>query len=260
MSRGLGLAAAAAFCIAAVSPLQAADLLPPLPAFDEPLLETGPIGAGWYLRGDIGYGATRSSRATHENFALRAVLDHAKFGTGVSLGGGFGYRYNEYLRVDMTIDHRFDASFTGSSTHAGGLLQLQDRGKFSATTGLVNAYVDLGTWGSITPYVGAGLGFSNKRFANYVIDACIVSCDVARFELGTLPARSRNDFAWALMAGLAVDAGHGATVDLGYRYLNLGKARTRNDPALGTVKVSKIDSHEFRVGLRWAFASTARGY
>jgi len=260
MSRGLGIAAAAAFLVATVSPLQAADLLPPLPALDEPLLESGAIGAGWYLRGDIGYGATRYGRTSHDNFAIRTMLDQAKIGTGVSLGGGFGYRYNEFLRVDLTIDHRFDAKFTGSSSHLGGLLQLRDRANFSATTGLVNAYVDLGTWGSITPYVGGGIGLSNKRFSDYVIDACVLTCDGGQFELGTLPGKARNDFAWALMAGLAVDAGHGATLDLGYRYLNLGKARTGNDPDLGSVTTSKIESHEFRVGLRWTFASTGRGY
>lgn len=260
MSRGLGLAAAAALLVAAVTPLHAADLLPPLPELDEPLIEAEPIGAGWYLRGDIGYGATRTGRATHDNYAARTILDQAKIGTGVSLGGGFGYRYNEFLRVDLTIDHRFDANFTGSSSHLGGVLQLRDRAKFSATTGLVNAYVDLGTWGSITPYIGGGLGLSSKRISNYVIDACAVSCDAGRVELGRLPDETRNDFAWALMAGLAVDAGQGATVDLGYRYLNLGKARTGSNPALGSVQVSKIESHEFRVGLRWAFASTGRGY
>jgi opacity protein-like surface antigen len=260
MSRGLALAAAAAFIVVAAAPLHAADLLPPLPALDEPLLAAEPIGAGWYLRGDIGLGATRNARATHDGFPIRGTLDRARFGTGASFGGGFGYRYNEFLRVDLTIDHRFDANFTGASSHLGGVLQLRDRAKFSATTGLVNAYVDLGSWGSITPYVGGGLGMSSNRVANYVIDACAVSCDAGRVELGRLPGKARNDLAWALMAGLAVDAGHGAIVDLGYRYLNLGKARTGVDPVLGGVKLSRIESHEFRVGLRWSFASTGRGY
>lgn len=254
MSRGLRLAAAAAFCFAAVSPLNAADLLPPLPAFDEPLLEHQPIGAGWYLRGDVGYGSTRNGRASHTGFPIRTTVDNAKLRSGVSLGAGFGYRYNSFLRVDLTVDHRFDAKFTGSGPIPGVLFR--DRANLSATTALLNAYVDLGSWGAITPYVGGGVGLSNKRFSDYTIEACLQPCGGNYMQIATLPGQSRTDFAWALMAGLAVDAGNGATVDLGYRYLNLGQARTGTESFLGRVDVRKIEAHEFRVGLRWDFGST----
>lgn len=253
MSKGLRLAATVALCFAAVSPLSAADLLPPLPALDEPLLERQAIGSGWYLRGDVGYGSTRSGRASHTGFPLRTTVDDAKLRSGVSVGAGFGYRYNPFLRVDVTVDHRFDARFTGSGSGPG--FAYRDRGDLSATTALLNAYVDLGGWGAITPYVGGGIGLSNKRFSDYAIEACAQPCAGGYTQAGTLPGHSRTDFAWALMAGLAIDAGNGATVDLGYRYLNLGQARTGASPVLGRVGVRKIEAHEVRVGLRWDFGS-----
>ena len=39
------------------------------------------------------------------------------------------------------------------------------RGNVSSFIGLVNGYVDIGTWYGITPFVGAGVGFSNNRLS-----------------------------------------------------------------------------------------------
>jgi opacity protein-like surface antigen len=260
MSPGLRLAAVAALTLTFVSPISAADLLPPLPSMDAPLLEQQPLGAGWYLRGDLGYAPTRHGRAAHTNFPGRNILTSAKIDNAFTLGAGLGYRYNSFLRVDLTLDHRFASRFSASGANVSGPATLyRDRADFSATTGLVNAYLDLGTWDGVTPYIGGGVGLSNKRFSNYTIETCAQPCG-AFTRTGTLPGKSRNDFAWALMAGLAIGAGDGATVDLGYRYLNLGEARTGSDPLLGSVRVRKIESHEFRVGLRWEFDSSARGY
>lgn len=260
MSPGLRLAAAASLLLGAATPLAAADMLPPLPSLDAPLLDGMPLGAGWYLRGDLGYGPTRHGRATHAGLPARNVLTSAKIGNAFTFGGGLGYRYNSFLRVDITIDHRFNSRFSAQGSNIAGPPTLyRDRGDFSATTGLVNAYLDLGTWGGVTPYIGGGVGFSSKRFLNYAIETCAEPCGTFT-SLGRLPAKTRNDFAWALMAGLAVDVDGGATIDLGYRYLNLGEARTGTDPALGGVRVRKIDSHDFRVGLRWNFDSAWHGY
>jgi opacity protein-like surface antigen len=258
MSRVSLLAAAAALTLAATPPLHAADLLPPLPSMHEPIVEKQQIGEGWYLRGDVGYGATRLGRATPS--PDRGAFTNAKLREGGTLGAGAGYRFNEHLRFDLTIDHRFSARFTAADALLPGFAELHDRANFSATTGLVNAYVDLGNWNGITPYIGGGIGMSNKRMSDYVVDVCAPTCDVARAEFRRLPDRSRNDLAWALMAGVGVDVGGGATLDLGYRYLNLGKAQSGVDPLVGGTRLSRIESHEIRAGLRWHFASSSRGW
>lgn len=258
MSRVSVLAAAAALSLAATSSLHAADLLPRLPALDEPIIAKEPIGEGWYLRGDVGYGPTHLGRATPA--PGRGAFETAKLREGGSLGAGAGYRFNEFFRMDLTVDHRFDAGFSANDNLIPGFIQLHDRAKFSATTALVNAYADLGHWNGFTPYLGVGLGMSNKRLSNYNIDICAPTCANFRAEFGRLPSKTRNDFAWALMAGVGIDAGHGAVLDIGYRYLNLGPAHTGVDPLLGDVRLSRIDAHEIRAGLRWHFASTGRGW
>jgi opacity protein-like surface antigen len=54
-----------------------------------------------------------------------------------------------------------------------------------------------------------------------------------------------------LMAGAAIDITSGLKLDLGYRYVNLGEARTRLDQFGVGTKLKAIDSHEVRVGVRY---------
>jgi opacity protein-like surface antigen len=62
---------------------------------------------------------------------------------------------------------------------------------------------------------------------------------------------TRTGLAWALMAGVGVQVGHGGVLDLGYRYVNLGEAATKLDQFRIGTKIKDIEAHEFRVGLRW---------
>ncbi|HEX5867632.1 MAG TPA: hypothetical protein VFY72_07980, partial [Beijerinckiaceae bacterium] len=134
----------------------------------------------------------------------------------------------------------------------GGGDRRRDWGKLDSTTGLVNAYVDLGTWYGVTPYVGAGVGVAMNHLQDYrtrltcVTPACGPLGDQS---LAEVPAHRSYDLAWAVMGGIAVDLGVGFQVDVGYRYANLGEAGIRDN---GTTTRSKdIEAHEVRLGLRY---------
>lgn len=78
----------------------------------------------------------------------------------------------------------------------------------------------LGTWHCVTPYVGGGVGFAS-------IDVIGLK-DVNVPNLGVAFAKDHTEtnFAWALYAGLAYDVTPGVTIDLSYRYLDLGDAES----------------------------------
>jgi opacity protein-like surface antigen len=67
---------------------------------------------------------------------------------------------------------------------------------------------------------------------------------------------STSNLAWAVHAGLAYKATPGLTVELAYRYLNLGKARTadlvRFDGAqnVGPLEFRDLISHDLKLGVR----------
>ena len=108
-----GILAVAASAVTA----QAADLLPP-PPMPEPFEVTAPFAGGWYLRGDIGFSNQSVERITNPVIAAGTTLttsqkgfDSAPFG-----GVGVGYKFNEWLRADLTGEYRGRSNFHGSQT------------------------------------------------------------------------------------------------------------------------------------------------
>ena len=92
---------------------------------------------------------------------------------------------------------------------------------------------------SLTPGVGANLINANN----------------------SAPAGGQWNLAWALHAGLAYKVTPGFTVELAYRYLNLGNGTTGGNITGfdGTYqgaayKLDNIYSHDLKLGLRWMFA------
>ncbi|TVR06054.1 MAG: porin family protein [Salinarimonadaceae bacterium] len=232
---------------AAASPALAADLLPPLPDLDTPLITRDDIGAGWYLRGDVGGARSRIGRTTLSPNPGFSAFQGDKLGSAVTIGIGAGYRFNSWLRADVTVDHRFESRFTArNAALAAPGVAVHHGAKISATVALANLYFDLGTWSGLTPYVGAGVGVAGKTVSRYTIQG-------AGAPASNVAGRNRSDFVWALMGGVAIQVGYGASLDLGYRYLALGGAETRAAPATGATRIRNLESHEFRAGLRWSF-------
>ncbi|WP_349369022.1 outer membrane beta-barrel protein [Salinarimonas sp.] len=254
MKRFLAAALPAALVSAGAAPALAADAaLPPLPAIAEPV-SSAPVGAGWYLRGDIGYTAYRDPEATLRAGGVAAALSGERLDDAAVVGLGAGYRFNSWLRVDVTADHRFETQATLlSGAPAAGALARAD---LSSTAVLANAYLDLGTWHGFTPYVGAGAGYAWNTLSGYALSGCGAPCTVGGTPLAMIapfPDETTGSFAWALMAGVSVDAGRSLSLDIGYRYVDLGEAATGASSG-AHVETDRISAHEARIGLRWTFA------
>ncbi|WP_276315538.1 outer membrane protein [Salinarimonas soli] len=213
------------------------------------------FAAGWYLRGDVGY--VHPGNVTEAAYGEPTPpMVHPKLSDAWSVGGGIGYRVNSWLRFDATVDYRIGSTFKGRNSGTGFVRGYsQESADFEATTALANAYVDLGTWSGITPYLGAGIGLSSTLFRNYVSQ--VVYFDGTPVPPFGYPGKRTNQLAYALMAGVGIDLGSGATLDVGYRYVHLGEVATRLDAFNVGTKMKDIDAHEIRAGLRWEFARPA---
>jgi opacity protein-like surface antigen len=266
---------------ALTGPAVAADLMPPpmvAPA-PPPMMDAGMTGL--YLRGDIGGGALG-----YNDIELRQGTSVLAAGTGgitlltkdkskddyqFFVGAGIGYQFNSFLRFDATIERR-NGSITGgdawtlNSTVAppSGLSGINRyRGNITSYVGLVNAYVDLGTWICLTPYIGAGIGFANNRIGGFT-DNGLNRATGAGFDnvaFGYGKSASKTNFAWALMAGVGYDVTSKLKLDIGYRYLNMGDApEMAMWGAAGAtgdyVKFKRLDSHDIKIGMRWMLADS----
>jgi opacity protein-like surface antigen len=120
---------------------------------------------------------------------------------------------------------------------------------------LANAYVDLGTWWCVTPFVGAGLGLSRNTISSFL------DINTPNRGVAYAPAASRWDLAWALHAGLAYRLSTGLTLELAYRYVSLGDGETgavTNFQGFSrgrTVEFKDITSHDAKIGIRWELDS-----
>jgi len=212
--------------------------------------------SGWYLRGDIGITNQRMKKL--ENLLLdtadRVKTVNSDFDSSTLFGLGGGYQFNNWLRFDVTGEFRGNSDFSGLDiVTAGGFTSTDEyRAKKSEWLFLANAYLDLGTWWCVTPFVGAGIGASRVTISSFT--------DVNTPTAGVAFASSESkwNLAWALHAGLAFQASENLAIELAYRYTHLGDGITGdvitytgtnnfNNP----VTFRDISSHDVKVGLRF---------
>jgi opacity protein-like surface antigen len=263
------LAVAGAVALGVTGTALAADLPPP-PAFDPPPLRGSVSPSGLYLRGDIGIGIQNIGRYTQDDVVQAGgTFNTPIHNNPVFVGAGIGYRFNNWLRFDLTGEYRSKSGIgVNDRLSFQGFTQIDQlntyRADLSSVVGLANAYVDLGTFcalGCLTPYVGAGIGVTRNEISG------LSDQGVQTFPLlggGSAPTAgyasnaSKTNVAWALMAGVGYEINKNLTLELGYRYLNLGKAQSgpiQNaflPQASAPLKLRDIDSHDIKIGMRWA--------
>jgi len=268
------------------SEVRAADII-----YDEPasaIVAPAPVGSNWYIRGDIGYNFKNKTKGewnfwNQEREPWRGVddtlrYDEFKLKGSAAYGVGVGYRFNDMLRTDATLDF-FRAGINGRTDCPSyvkaekGLNLVQDNCHYedSSTanvwTAMANAYVDLPKVGVLTPYLGAGLGAAYVKYGNWNSrQVCTeINCDY-QSEKGGLDSWR---LAMALMAGVSYDLTDQLKLDLGYRYLRIngGKAygydaadraeNTEYGPGVGASGTQARDNgfnvHTVRAGLRYEF-------
>jgi opacity protein-like surface antigen len=225
---------------------------------------------GWYLRGDIGFSNQRVERLDNvldaNNTSSRQNL---AFGTAGIFGLGAGYKFNNWFRADITGEYRGNSQFFGTDhiTYVGGVGVDTYHATKQEWVVLGNAYVDLGTWWCMTPFIGAGIGGARVAINNFTDQG------LANNGFGAQPGLAFGDniakwnFAWALHAGVAYKVTPGFTVELAYRYLDMGNGMAGDLRTFdGTNNINNpmtfrsITSHDLKLGVRWDLSSPAPVY
>jgi opacity protein-like surface antigen len=236
----------------------AADMaIAPPPAYAPAVVEDF---GGWYLRGDIGFSNQRVDR-------LNNVLDRNNtssvqtnnFNTAGIFGLGVGYKVNNWFRADVTGEYRGNSQFFGTDhlTYAGPSFGVNT---YNATKSewvvLGNAYVDLGTWWCVTPFIGAGVGGARVAINNFT-DTNTPTGGVAFGD-----SHSKWNLAWAVHAGVAYKVTPNFTVELAYRYLDMGDGLTGDlrrfdgiNDVVNPTTFKNITSHDLKLGVRWDLSS-----
>lgn len=211
-----------------------------------------------YWRADVGWSYSVDADIQDKNFPVDGVIcgDPAcntpgklkDVGSSAILSGGVGWRFNRNFRADGTLSYRgwYDLDKTdglGTNFQAG----------VKSWNLMANGYYDFPlAWG--TPYVGAGIGWASNK-----MDDIQASNPIVPGAVVVLPGGTSNGFAWALMAGVGIPINPTMTLDIGGRYVDLGKIETNAGAAtfagipLGTYSGAQgnLRAWEITVGLRF---------
>ncbi len=190
------------------------------------------FGTGWYIRGDTAW-------AFDNGPVLSPTLSSvsSKVRNAVSVDLGSGYKYNNWVRGDLTLGFfSTQPIFAGGTPYAGSTPYMT--GELKKYLLLLNGYVDLGTWYGITPYVGAGAGGDLINSVNLLPTSAFIN------------STQKYNFAWALMAGAAYNLTDNASIEIGYRYVNFGNF-TGGNSSTGATFSKNLSAQEIRLGVRY---------
>ncbi|MBR1221878.1 porin family protein [Bradyrhizobium sp. U87765 SZCCT0131] len=264
----------------AASLLSTAALAADLPIAPPPAYAPPPPAdfGGWYLRGDIGFSNqnVKNVRSTNDaSYASVSSLNQtSNFDSAGIYGVGVGYQFNNWFRMDVTGQYRGSANFKGTDTfrYAAYGLSLPGSDAYSASKSellfLANAYVDLGTWWCITPFIGAGVGTARVSVSNFSDTGDFFASNgtsvYQSHSYTTAANASKWNFAWAAHAGLAYRVNPSLTIELAYSYVDMGKGMTgptnsfdQSSVVNGAPFVFKnITSNDVKLGVRWSLSPT----
>lgn len=156
-----------------------------------------------------------------------------KAGGALAVGYDFSYNFNVPVRAEL------EYAAYGNVSKKENVFGIDLEGKVGLQTLLANVYYDIVKWNDFTPYVGAGLGMA------------FVKTEVKEPVSGLNADDTKTVFAGQIGLGCAYAINESISVDLGYRYLMMGKG----DIELLGQKVgeSDTDAHQFMLGVRFTF-------
>ena len=186
------------------------------------------------------------------------------FGTMPGLELGVGYRASPLLRVEAALAYRPSFSFEGHANYLAPGRRQEVSVDVSSVSAMLSAYLDVAELGMprlgpFSPFVGGGIGISR------------IETDETHMEFPRtrtiVPGGRRTGFTWMLAAGLAMSVDERTTLELAWRYTDLGTVVTgrgpgrvvwrdaSREPLLLDLAETRADlrSHGLSVSLRYAF-------
>lgn len=204
-------------------------------------------GYGWSGDPDVKWAVNNRDDVRNIDFDNSWMVEG---GVGCGTGGSRGWRGELALGYHGKRDYAGEPGLWTPPGEPGGPIDDPLHTSISSTTLMVNLYKDLGNYGGLIPYVGAGVGVAYNKMDD-------VSFTGNPALINRIEGDEDLSFAWSLMAGVGYQLSPRTTLDIGYRYLNLGDIESEHiDSARHynpKVKFDDLDVHEIKVGLRYQF-------
>lgn len=228
-----------------------------------------------YVRAGVGYDWSSGARFADADcaqtappalFGCAAGLDGrplgaaGHFGKAATVDLGLGYRLTPWARVEAQGTWRPELDFTGDANFLRTPGEQPVDAEHDSLSALAVAYFDLPPVAGARPFVSAGAGLARNR-----LGAVVYGFPGLAPNATTVTAAGRSTgFAWSLGAGAAWPLSGRMTLDLAYRYTDLGEVRTAAGPIVITrtsgvrsIDVAptraRLETHGLTASVRFAF-------
>jgi opacity protein-like surface antigen len=254
-SYALGAVLGSALMLVLGAPAMAADI------YDGGGLKGGyevpppPSDRGFYFKGFVGQANPDSGNMWNSGYDTNEfTVHHNDIKSSPLYGIGFGWQARHWLRFDVTGEYRGDTTYFGSDQYPGNGFPAgtnEYTADMKSWLGLVNAYIDMGNWCGFTPYIGAGIGFSNISVEGFK------DVNVPNEGVAFGADKNTSNFAYAFYAGASFDVTERVALDLSYRWVNMGNASTGDVTAFdgsstyGGHHIKDITSNDLLLGVRY---------
>ncbi|MEM1039558.1 MAG: outer membrane beta-barrel protein [Pseudomonadota bacterium] len=242
------------------------------------------FGTGWYLRGDIGY----AFDPVVVDIERAGATSQDDLGNPLAWGVAAGYQLNSFARAELGFNHFVGLQSSSRTSQDCGTEDITSTDAFgntvitatpitgncyyaanaepSAVSVMANVYLDGPEFWKVTPYVGAGVGtafvsWNDFEAGNYCSGTAPSDCGqtggagLNEFSTGTFNTEGEFAFAYNLMIGGGIKLSKNMTLDVGYRYTNIGGVEilstALNPGVTADRETGPMEVHEMRVGLRY---------
>ena len=216
---------------------------------------------GFYIQFDAGYSMAAdanikdASPAGTDGPLVVNKLDDV--GEAVIYSGIVGYQFNKFFRTDLSYTYRDGFELDDRDDTGDPNTTYDFKGDITSHNVMVNAYAQMPVW-FLTPYVGVGAGWAQNKVES------VSSKLVGQAVSGKTPSSDATDeFAWQVMVGTGITLTKHISLDLGYRYADLGKLKIdrANSSFTGTPNPTynlnaaqgDLETHEVKFGIRYLF-------
>lgn len=245
----------------------------------------------WYFRVDLNLGLADGPDASESGmvlgsgnccygatdpFGTEASWIDNRYEDNFSYGFGIGYRWNSWLRTDVTAETKRSQKVRIVGVDSSGLLdnsqeppatiagkyygEADDETKLRGGVVMLNAYYDFNKWGAFRPYVGVGLGIGITEIArqNFNHEWAV--------DRSNYPSETHNTYwqqsdirhhetglAASVMVGTSYQISDITELDFSYRYLWIDGVDSSLviNGSESVVSVDSVNEHNLRAGLRF---------
>ena len=143
---------------------------------------------------------------------------------------GLGARLNQYFRTDLTAEYRPWGKQKFTQTGA------EEKTDMYSLDAMMNVYAEYPIMEALSIYATGGIGYAYNR-----------TDDSAKLD-----AKGKSNFAWNVGAGIEYAVTECMSIDLGYRFSDLGKARAKVKET-GDAASEKVRYNDIKLGLKYYF-------